>query len=162
MKFPILQAYHRLESAACASPAPLSSLCTYPPDKYMCWPIDELQKMCVWIINLWQLYIFNWFFPSTNSMEIVKLHMLPLGAGLIFFYPLMYLLLLKLEWNRVGKWMWWIFDKESLWRAICRWGFLTVVFFLLSLFRLYFQELLCDLCLVKIFDFHSSSMMAGH
>lgn len=148
-------------------PAQSSSLllhywCIYPPDKYMYRPIDELKMMCVWIINLWQLYIFNWFFPSTNSMEIVRLHMLPPGAGLIFFYPLMYLLLLKLEWNREGKGMWWIFDKESLWRAICQWGSLIVCFIVLSLFHLSFQELLCDLCLVKKFDLHLCFMMAGH
>lgn len=128
----------------------------------MCRLIDELKKMCVWIINLWQLYIFNWFFPSTNSMEIVKLHTVPPGAGLIFFYPLMYLLLLKLEWNRERKGMWWIFDKESLWLAICQWGFLTVDFILPSFFPSLFQELFCDLCFVKKFDLHLCFMMADH
>lgn len=94
-------------------------------------------------------------------MEIVRLHTLPPGAGLIFFYPLMYLLLLKLEWNREGNGMWWIFDKESLWRAICQWGFLTVSFSLLRLFHPSFQEPLCDPCLVKKFDLHSCFMMAA-
>lgn len=58
------------------SSLPIQRWCIYVPDKYMCRLIDELKKMCVWIINLWQLYIFNWFFPSTNSMEIVRLHIL--------------------------------------------------------------------------------------
>lgn len=112
-------------------------------------------------MNLWQLYIFNWFFLSTNSTGIVRLHTLPAGTGLIFFYPLMYLLLLKLEWNKEGKGMWWIFDKERVGRAICQRGFLSV-FSCWAPFSHFLQELLCDLCLVKKNWISIYVMKAGH
>lgn len=90
-------------------------------------------------------FLIFFFSLSTNSMEIMRIHRLPVGAGLIFLLSTNVFITIEAAIKRGReKRTWWIFDKQL---AQCVSKVSSCFFLPLSLFHLFLEPLSRDLCL---------------